>query len=186
MIKSSKTISRLVIVTGAAMLVTACIKPSGDYQLLGGSYEDVYRSEYVYAVAENDVKTTIIGNPFEASKDATETAVIRAMNKVNKGHQSNFTTRPKTNKRNYHVVMVFDPQIRRAHLCNPNQVDAARPAGKQVSLGLVFCAGNRLVFAGSGVVDNLTGPDDPKFDALVQRLVWYFTPRYGLGDEEPD
>lgn len=174
------------VIAGLAILAAGCIKPSGNYHFISGSYDDVYRSEYVYAVAENDVKTTIIGNPFSAPKEVTEKAVLAAMNKVNKGHRSNFTNRPVSNKRNYHVMMVFDPDRRRGELCNPGVTDSTSASRNPVSLGLVFCSGNRLVFAGAANGENISGPDDPKFDRMVQRLVWYFTPRYGLGDEEPE
>ena len=129
---------------------------------------------YVVATGDNELRTVIIGNPFDMPKDAFETAVLATMEGRNFGPRLNLSTDPKQEDvRKRHVVLAFNL----ANRGNANSLCAGsanatkvQPTGARFTVTGVYCAGNLPLTQATARADPVTGINSEQFRSLMTQL----------------
>lgn len=129
---------------------------------------------YVVATGENELRTTILGNPFSVPTNALETAVLRSIEGQNFGPNLNLATTPKredTRKRNVVLAFNLTSPSQAKNLCSGTgeTVKAADTRGDLTVTG-VYCAGGRPLTQATARSANVTGPDTEQFRQLMTQL----------------
>ena len=151
----------------------------------GGDFTDAQSSAFRYSGANRDFRTAVVGNPFDAPKAETERAVIAAMKGHDKGMDTNFTLTPRTQYKNNHIVMMFNPPRYHAAkgACNTSGDHRGRNKGGDTVLAAIYCDGDHLVYAVAASRSATKSPDDPQFRRFVSELMDYFVPQHSMTDD---
>ena len=151
----------------------------------------------IVATGDNELRTVIIGNPFDMPQDAFNSAVLASMAGRNFGPRLNLSLNPRQeDARNRHVVLAFNmtERGRESALCarTPVSPPAARPAGDSVTVTGVFCtARNLFLTRATATTDGVGGIDSDQFQRLMTQLTIALFPsenpnrRHGGGRRRP-
>jgi len=142
-------------------------------------------STFSYAAAGRDMRTVVIGNPFQAGKADLDRAVVAAMQNRNNGPTTTFTTTPSESAREgYSVVVAFDPPptLPNARLCESLDGVATEPARDRLRLVMVFCAGKSVESWVRSSAPRPSSPADPQFANLISQATRQLIPTM---DDEP-
>lgn len=175
---------RLITVLMAALLATSCANLPRIW-LYGGYFENAQTSSFRFSGANRDFRTSVVGNPFGGLQSEIDRAVIAAMKGEDKGIGTNFTLTPRTNYKNYHIVMLFNPERETASGSPCKSPRSLGRADNKTPLVLValFCEGDALLYGVGGSRGEITSAGDPKFRALVKDVMDYFVPQHSFIDE---
>lgn len=177
---------------GAALLLGACAGDWGntgriDYSRIDGAYS---RRDFAYAGSGRDMRTEIYGTPFlGVAKVEFDKAVTDAMRGAHFGPATNFTTTPGDSARStYRVRMLWNAprSASPSRLCEgtPEDPGAISEDGR-ARLIAAFCRSDRAITYVVGSVDDVSGPDDPRFVGFVRQVTHrLFPPRDGDFDRE--
>jgi len=163
------------IVLAAVILVAPAACGDQVVRVSGQGTSSSYNAgEFGYAAGERDLRVVIVGNPFGGDQAAFEQVVTDAMQGLNQGQKTNFTTTPGSSAREiYRVVMVFNPlgNLVGDKVCqgDPLSLPTADGEGTAVTLVAVFCRSDQSFTQVRGDIDAAAGPDDPVFTALVRQ-----------------
>ena len=129
---------------------------------------------YIIATGDNELRTVVIGSPFDLPQAEFETAVLATMAGRNFGPRLNLSTKPKQeDARKRHVLLVFNLAGRgdADELCRGSAEPA--PADRTdgtVSVTGVYCAGNLPLTQATARAGQITGADSEQFRALMSQL----------------
>ena len=129
---------------------------------------------YVVATGENELRTIIVGDPFDMPKDAFERVVLASLEGQNFGPPLNLSTDPeREDARKRQVVIAFNlTNIKHADtLCSGSAetVKLADTVGRLTVTG-VYCAGGLYLTQATARSDVVTGPDSEQFRRLMTQL----------------
>ena len=136
-------------------------------------------NEMSYAIAGRDTEVVVNGSPFPGRSAAAATTDI--MNQVRIGPRTNFTVTPgDTARRPYRVVLAFDPAVPLTGigLCARPDVPVRAPGREAIALQGALCHGPNLLTGAYATAGPVSGPDDPRFIALVGGLTHALFPPY--------
>jgi len=141
---------------------------------------------YIVATGENQLRTRIIGEPFDMPKTAFDSAVLASLEGQNFGPRLNLSTNPqREDARQRQVVIAFNlADVTRAERLCANGADTVAPArtGGALTVTGVYCAGGDGGYLTQATArsDHVAGPDSPQFRFLMSQLAIALFP-----DENP-
>ena len=143
------------------------------------SHENIARSYQpnelrAVGTGENELRTVIVGDPFDIPKDAFDEAVLASFQSSAFGPSLNFSTDPKhEDGRKRHVVLAFNltKKSQADALCS-GSADTAQVADTNGRLTVtgVYCSGNQYLTQATVRSDSVTGPDTEQFRRLMAQL----------------
>ncbi|MCZ6509441.1 MAG: hypothetical protein O7A62_02525 [Alphaproteobacteria bacterium] len=168
----------------AAVTLAACaggVTVSREDVALGYLPEELY----VVATGENELRTVIVGDPFDMPKEAFAKVVLASLERQNFGPPLNLSTDPqREDARKRQVVLAFNlTSIKQADSLCSGMAETAKPAdtGGALSVTGVYCSGvgGYLTQATARSV-GVTGADTEQFRKLMTQLAIALFP-----DENP-
>lgn len=123
----------------ALVAVNAC----GAEIVLGDVWRAGAPGEFAAAAGGRDMRTLIVGNPFEETKSAVDAAITDAMQGHNHGPTTNFTTVPGLSAaENYRITILFNPPptIGPNSMCGDTDGLIPESRGERLRLLIVFCS----------------------------------------------
>lgn len=143
-------------------------------------YTSAYSPDHVQlAAASGTAIATIRNNPFP--QDSGNAGVLAAMQGRNVGPRMYFsqTARP-DDKYGYRVILDFGrPGSSFVYQCQGESTTPATASSSgSIDVTATFCIGDRLLTDASGTVGGATGPEDPRFRALIGDIMVALTPPY--------
>jgi hypothetical protein len=162
------------LLTAAAMLTLAAC--SGAVTVTGHkNISGAYRPGELYVVAtgDNELRTIIVGNPFDLPKAEFDKAVLATLKGRNIGPTLNLSTNPKQeDPRKRHVLLVFNIAGPRdaTDLCRATSDPAIadRPDGN-LSVTAVYCAGDLPLTQAAARAGQVSGVDSDRFRTLLSQ-----------------
>jgi hypothetical protein len=136
-------------------------------------------SEMFYALDRRDTEVVVNGSPFAGRSAAAATTDV--MNQVRIGPRTNFTVTPgDTARRPYRVVLAYDPAVPLTGigLCARPEVPVRAERREEIALQGALCHGPNLLTAAYATAGPVSGPDDPRFVAMVVGLTRALFPPY--------
>lgn len=167
------------IATALAALLSGC---SGDFVAVSDhavpapSYFD---GDFEYATRKGAIRTEVIGQPFVITPDALMARVLPLMDGQNRGRPANFVaTSGEDTDPVYKVVAAFNLSggYSGRDLCRGTAGLPLRGPAMPATLDMAFCIGDQLKTEAQGRVGVVSGPDDPKFAALVRQTTLALIP----------
>ena len=154
----------------------------------GGYFTDAESSAFRYSGANRDFRTAIVSNPFDAPMAETERVVIAAMKGQDKGMDTNFTVTPRTQYKNNHIVMMFNPPRYHADkgACSSSGDHRGRNKGGKMVLAAIYCDGDQLVYSVAASRAAVKSPNDPQFRRFVSEIMDFFVPQHSMTDDVPN
>ena len=154
------------------------------------SREDVHTSYlpeelYVVATGRNELRTIIVGQPFDMPKDAFDRAVLASMEGQNFGPRLNLSTQPeREDSRKRQVVIAFNlndiQQVDRLCEGTGDTVPATDAGGKVTVTGVYCSGGGGYLTQATAVSGNVESADSAQFQRLMSQLALALFP-----DENP-
>lgn len=140
---------------------------------------------YVVATGQNQLRTTIIGQPFDIPRDAFEAAVLAGLEGKNFGPRLNLSTDPQQeDQRKRRVVLAFNlVDIGQADKLCAGEGQTARvgDTGGLLSVTGVYCGGGgQYLTQATARAQGVAGPDSEQFRQLMTQLAIALFP-----DENP-
>ena len=167
----------------AAVTLAACV---GGVAVTRNNVALNYLPEELYVVAtgENELRTVVIGKPFDIPKDAFEAAVLASLEGQNFGPRLNLSIDPKReDARKRHVVLAFNlTNISQADDLCTDAADTARVAdtGGRLTVTGIYCAGGYHLTQATAKSNGVPGTDSEQFRKLMTQLAIALFP-----DENP-
>ena len=124
------------------------------------------------ATGANELRTVIVGDPFDMPKEAFEQAVLASLRNSDSGPRLNLSTDPKReDARKRHVVLAFNlTDKRQADTLCSGAADTATDTGGSLTVTGVYCSGNQFLTQAAARADSVAGPDTDQFHTLMARL----------------
>ena len=96
---------------------------------------------YVVATGSNELRTVIVGEPFDMPKDQFDQAVLASLERQNFGPPLNFSNDPEQeDARKRQVVLAFNlTNIQQADSLCSGTAETAKPAGGALTVTGVYC-----------------------------------------------
>ena len=139
---------------------------------------------YVVATGANELRTIIVDDPFDMSKDDFEKMVLASLERQNFGPPLNLSTDPeREDARKRRVVIAFNlTHIKQADTLCSGSAETAKPAdtGGRLTVTGVYCAGDHYLTQATARSDGVTGPNSEQFRAIMSQLAIALFP-----DENP-
>ncbi len=142
------------------------------------------QSQLAYATAGHQMKTRILGNPFDVPEDTFVTVVTTTMRGANPGVPVTFSTDPTANTRKpYHVVVQFNPPVSLGgeELCGGASQSSDGSSSGNFRVVTAFCYGDEVLSEAQAEAANVAGPSDPRFRFMIQQVILFLFP-----PDEPD
>lgn len=141
---------------------------------------------YVVATGRNELRTVIVGEPFDMPKAAFERAVLAGLKRQNFGPPLNLSTDPKTeDARKRQVVIAFNltsAQQADALCTGAGETAAATDTGGNVTVTGVYCyGGGGHITQATARSANVAGADSEQFRRLMSQIAIALFP-----DENPN
>lgn len=159
----------------AVVSLAACasgVTVSG-HRNISGSYR--VSELYVVATGDNELRTVIVGNPFEMPTADFETAVLKSMMGRNLGPTLNLSTNPRQeDPRKRHVVIAFNLRnIFDADAICRGEAEAleVQPPAERFTVSGAYCAGTLPLTQATAWLGEVTAMDSPQFDSLMGQLM---------------
>lgn len=174
-----------------AAAMTAALAGCVDAVIVYGdrSYARDTYEELVLAGTMGPLPVIVRGNPFAADKARFDAAVIAGLNASQYAGQVQFAIGTEgSGPGRYHVVLVFNPPgpFSAAELCRGDWRNAPIALGSTRTVSGAFCQQNIGLTEAKAQVGNVSGPDDPKLQALVKQLAIGLFPRYHEPENNDD
>ncbi len=131
---------------------------------------------YVVATGKNELRTIIVGDPFDMPKDQFDRAVLASLKGQNFGPPLNLSTDPKQeDARKRRVVLAFNlANIQQAKSLCSGTAETAKPAdtGGVLTVTGVYCygGGGNFLTTATARASGVTGPDTEQFRGLMTQL----------------
>jgi hypothetical protein len=182
--------SATIAAVSTAALLTAC---AGDLvsvvepQPPVGNY---YNGDFEYATRNGAIRTEISGKPFAAAQDALDARVRTLMKHQNRGTPADFVAADgERTDPAYKVVVVFN--MKRGYsgedVCRLGASKVPTTGAGQTTVTMItFCFGDDMKTWAEGRVNGVSGPDDPKFAALVRQTTLSLIPAHDGQDHGGD
>ena len=158
----------------AAVTLAACagaVTVSG-HKNISGSYR--VSELYTVATGNNELRTIIIGGPFNMPKAEFDAAVLKSMEGRNFGQTLNLSTNPKReDPRKRNVVIAFNLRnVVDADAISRGSAEAleVQPAGERFTVTGVYCAGNLPLTQATARIGQVPGIDSKQFNDLMGQL----------------
>ena len=164
-----------------AAILTGCATQNDvlSSKILGSSRgSHSQHTTYQCAAGNRDLKTTIIGNPFNMSKSDFGRQVTQLMQGNDRGINANFVTKPGSSaKVGYHAVMLFNPSlgVSLSRVCSAPENERSSGGTDTLSALLVFC-GPTPISAGLASANSVSSISDPKFSKIIEGVTFFMTP----------
>lgn len=165
---------RGLLIAAASIALAACagaVTVSG-HKNISGSYR--VSELYVVATRDNELRTVIIGDPFNMPKADFDAAVLATMKGRNFGQTLNLSTDPKQeDSRKRHVVIAFNLRnVFDADAICQGSAEAleTQPAGERFAVSGVYCAGNLPLTQATARIAQVPGIDSAQFNDLMGQL----------------
>ncbi len=138
--------------------------------------------QHIYiAAAKGSIVAEVRGNPFSGAVPGLADWVRGYMENGTLGPPVRFVAAqgPATVEP-YRVVVLFNaaPGAHYRGLCTGTEQQAGQGAGGYMTVSMGFCFGSDQISATWGSVRGVTGPDDPKFRALIQQTAITLVPMH--------
>jgi hypothetical protein len=168
---------RILAVMAVAVAGSACAGFGSDrinYINVDTSYSP---NEFVYASSPGEIRTVVLGNPYDVADDRFRDIVTRSMYGHHFGRATNFTTAPSEKAmHNYKVVILFDapPTVGGPAACvkEPGHEFETAPAKAEttkINVIAAFCSSNEPLTYLAAVADRGPGPDQ-SFEAFIGEI----------------
>lgn len=148
---------------------------------------------YVVATGENELRTIIVGDPFDMPKDAFDKSVLASLERQNFGPPLNLSTDPeREDARKRQVVIAFNlTHIKQADTLCSGSAETAKPTdtGGRLTVTGVYCGGGgHYLTQATARSDGVPGPGSEQFRRLMSQLAIALFPSENphLQDNEPD
>jgi len=157
----------------AAVALAAC---AGGVTVSRENVAHSYAPEELYVVGtgENELRTVVLGDPFDMPQGAFETAVLASLEGRNFGPRLNLSIDPKReDARKRHVVIAFNPiKVSQSDaLCaGPVETAPAADSGGSLRVTGVYCAGDLYITEATARADGVSGSDTAEFRQLMTQL----------------
>lgn len=145
----------------------------------------------IVATGDNELRTVIIGNPFDMQQEAFNAALLASMAGRNFGPPLNLSTNPRQeDSRKRHVVLAFNmtERGRESALCagSANTATAQQTDGRVTVTGVFCTAGNVLLTRATARADDVAGIDSDQFRRLITqfKIALFPTRRKGIGGKK--
>lgn len=176
------SIARVIAVFGISLGLAACTGQTimySDAQHLPRGRQAQYDAWTLnYVASRGGMLTQVVGNPFAVPKQEVEAVVTRIFTRDHPGPRFPFFTEPPDDYISpYRVVVLFNParNANVSRLCErPQQPTWGRDGVVEVTA--VLCTSERVVTKASGAVLGASGPQDPRFEDLMQQVVVLLLP----------
>jgi len=162
------------ITTIAAVTLAAC---AGGVTVSRDDVATSYQPEELYVVAtgENELRTVVVGDPYDMPKGAFQTAVLASLDGRHFGPRLNLSTDPKReDARKRHVVLAFNPTTisQTDDLCSGGAMDTAKVAatGGSLTVTAVYCSGDHYLTQATASSNGVPGSDTAQFRELMTQL----------------
>ena len=134
-------------------------------------------ADYRYAAADKRLHTVLWGNPTAQSDEVFNHRVLDIMQAVNTSFEvplvrpTTFTT-GQGDRPDYHVVVAFNPTVDTtpADLCADSIAVLDDQSQTGIEARMAFCWRTRVLSTSYAVVEELQGPDDPRFQRMIHNL----------------
>ena len=126
---------------------------------------------YVVGTGKNELRTVVVGNPFDISANAFQTAVLSSLVGRNLGPRLNLSTDPKReDARKRRVVIAFNlAHAREADKLCSGAAKTAAVTGSLTVTG-VYCSGEHYLTQATARTEGVTGTDTEPFRQLMTQL----------------
>ncbi len=158
----------------AAVTLAAC---AGGVTVTRDDVATSYQPEELYVVAtgENELRTIVVGNPYDMPKGAFQAAVLASLDGRHLGPRLKLSVDPKReDARRRHVVLAFNPTkiSQTDDLCSGGALDTAKVAatGGSLTVTAVYCAGGQYLTQATASSNGVSGSDTAQFRALMTQL----------------
>ncbi len=129
---------------------------------------------YVVATGENELRTIIVGDPFDMPKDDFDKVVLASIERQNFGPPLNLSIDPeREDARKRQVVIAFNlTHIKQADTLCSGSAETAKPAdtGGRLTVTGVYCAGDHYLTQATARSDGVTGPGSEQFRTMMSQL----------------
>lgn len=131
---------------------------------------------YVVATGKNELRTIIVGDPFDMPKDAFDKSVLASLKGQNFGPPLNLSTDPKReDARQRQVVIAFNlTNIKMADALCSGAVETAKPAdtGGAIAVTGVYCSGGggHYLTQATARSDGVPGANSEQFRLMMSQL----------------
>ena len=131
---------------------------------------------YVVATGRNELRTIIVGDPFDMPKDAFDKSVLASLKGQNFGPRLNLSTDPEQEDgRKRQVVIAFNlTHIKMADTLCSGAVETAKPAdtGGALTVTGVYCSGGggHYLTQATARADGVPGANSEKFRTMMSQL----------------
>ena len=146
--------------------------------------------QQLYIAAHNGVMVAEVrGNPFNIPDSLLAERVRGYMLNALFGPDVRFVAAPGPGTiEPYKVVVLFNaaPGAQFRGLCTNDEQQAGVGAGGYMTVSMGFCFGSDQISSTWGSVRGVTGPDDPKFRALVQQTALTLVPMHKADPQSGD
>ena len=146
---------------------------------------------YIVATGDNQLRTVIIGNPFDLPKAEFDTAVLNTLAGANFGPRLNLSISPKQeDARKRHVVIAFNLASRgdADDMCRGSTTATnVQPISETLTVTGVYCAGTLPLTQATARAGQITGVASEQFRALMTQLALaLFPPNNRIGRENQE
>lgn len=180
---------RHILLTAAAVVTlascTGAVTVSG-HKSISGHYQPT--ELYVVATGANELRTIIVGNPFNLPQADFDKAVLTTLKGRNIGPTLNLATNPKReDSRKRHVLIVFniagygDADDLCRGTTDPATTD--RTDGT-MSVTAVYCAGDLPLTQATARAGQVTGTDSDQFRNVLSQLAFALFPAVNQRDRQ--
>ena len=172
----------------ATVALTACggaVTVTG-HKNISGSYD--VSELYVVAGGDNELRTVIVGNPFDMPQPAFEQAVLANLRGRNIGPPLNLSTDPKQeDPRMRRVLLIFNIEgyPGAADLCRGTiEPTTSNPTDGRVAVAGVYCASNLPLTQARVRSGQISGTDTDQFRTLMSQLAIALFPTISRRDRQ--
>jgi hypothetical protein len=158
----------------AAVALAAC---AGSVTVSRDDVATSYQPEELYVVGtgENELRTVVVGEPYDMPKGAFQTAVLKSLDGRHFGPRLNLSTNPKrVDVRKRHVVLAFNPTTisQTDELCSGETLDTAKviATGGSLTVTAVYCSGDHYLTQATASLGGVPDSDSAQFRALMTQL----------------
>lgn len=161
------------------LFATACAElASSGIVVYNANYPFYSHSDYVYAASGQGFAVDVRGNPLSVPQATFERAVVDAMQGKTWPPPANFIVQPEGETRQSRIVLGFGTSMKvdERVLCQTASGPDTRFEGRPIVVAAAFCSGDRALSRLIASAPDLSGPRDPRLDALMGQVVGQLLP----------
>lgn len=161
---------RLLGVLGVAVGLAACNSAPTVYN--SRIYHDAWPT-FFSGSSQGEFLAVVWGNPFNAEQERTNAVVLDSVDQAYNRANYSFSTNPESvDPLAPYVSVVFNASSAASGLpCSDlTALQPRRTASGGVSVHAALCRGGSALTGARGYVDKVSGPEDPRFEALMYQI----------------